>query len=288
MRYIRYALDFLLYSHIFIVCCALATIHLTALYIQGFSIAGSYYLFVGAGTLIVYNLHRLLSLQKILTEGLAVKERYLKIRKYRSWYIQSSVLAFFLCIYGFITFNFKIQVLLILPSILSILYIYPLFPGHKRLRDYNFLKIFLIAFCWAWLCCYVPLAYSDISIDYKVLIGIEKVFFVTAITLPFDFRDLELDHKQSVETLVSAIGYKKSMVLSLSLLGSSLLILAILTFSFDVINLHVFYGMSVAYLFTGFILAKAFKHHSDYYYSFLVDGTFILCLLCVLLFSIWY
>lgn len=284
MTFFRKFTDFLLYSHIFIASCAVATVILTSLYNPDISIAKLYYVFIGLGTLVIYNLHRLFSLNKITNAGIGLQERFNKLNRFKSWYVLSSVLGVILSLYCFLNFSNRIQLLLIIPCLLAALYILPVFPGHKRLRDYNFLKIFLIGFCWAWLCCYVPLEYSAMSFTSKSLAGIEKFFFVVAITLPFDFRDLWIDEKQKVQTIVSGLGYRYSMLLSLALLIVALFILSVLVFVYEAVDIRIFLGLLTAYIITGVILRKAFKKHTDYYYTFLVDGTFIICLFATLLF----
>lgn len=282
MNFIRWTRDFILYSHIFIVVCALAAVYLNNFYHpQESHIGYEYYLFIASGTFIIYNVHRLLSVIKIAERGFELKGRYIIISNLKPWYYLSSALALPACAFAYLKLDTSIQALLMLPAVVAVLYVSPIFPSHKRLRDYNFLKIFMIAFCWAWLCTYIPLRLQ--GLPFKEVLGIEKFFFILAITLPFDFRDLDLDTRQTVKTLVSYLGYKRSMALAILLLFSSLIIMWIVTMYLSVVEEVVFYGMLLAYFIISPLLAKAFKPHSDYYYTFLIDGSFLILSSCVVL-----
>lgn len=260
----------------------MAAVHLTVLYFCCYEIPVGYYIFVGCGTFVIYNLHRLFSLFRINKLGNDLEERFYKIRHYKSFYIVSSSLCALLCLYYFIEFSWTVKFLVCAPTLIALLYILPIFPGKKRLRDYNFLKIFLIAFSWSWLCCVVPLHFSSASSGLIIGLGIEKFLFISAIALPFDFRDLHLDEQQSVETLVSSIGYKNAMILGILCLIIAIGLMGVLTYGFHLVRIPVFYGMAIAYIIIAFILSQAFKEHNDYYYTFLVDGSMIITLICVL------
>lgn len=286
MKYVWRIFDFLLYSHIFIASCAIATIFLSEQYFCCYEINLFYYIFISAGTLLIYNLHRLFSYYKMHLLEMDVRDRFRKIQFYEWWYILTSGLALIACAYTFITFSREIQFLLVIPSIISALYVLPIFPGHKRLRDFNFLKIFLIAFCWSWLCCVIPLQYSNASQGLIISLGLEKFFFIFAIALPFDFRDINLDKQQSVETIVSEIGYRNSMGLAIGSLLLAIVIVAVLALFFQLISIAVFYGFLLSYALIALLLSRAFHSHNDYYYTFAIDGSMWIVLICVLLFEI--
>lgn len=286
MRLFYRILDFILYSHLFIVVCAVSTVYLTTRYFCCFQVELEYYLFAGFGTLLIYNLHRLFSLYKIYSSDLkVVRKRFEKVEKLQLWYVLTSILAVLICSYTFFLFPWRMQVLLVLPCLLSLFYILPIFPKHKRLRDFNFLKIFLIAICWPWLCTVLPLQYSDLSTGIIAALGMEKFFFFFAIALPFDFRDVYLDEEQSVQTIVSRFGYRNAMLLDLLSLLISISILGVLTFQLEIVTQSAFYGILIAYVCIALLVSRAFLTQNDYYYDVFIDGGIILVLLWVMYFQ---
>jgi len=113
-------------------------------------------------------------------------------------------------------------------GIISLLYSIPFFPDYRkkyinlssnndyllRLKDLPFIKLFLISFVWAYnsiLPIYIQEYiyhpdiipnYFDFSYNYLVLlIFLQNLIFVIAITLPFDIRDKAYDKERGIITI---------------------------------------------------------------------------------------
>jgi len=164
----------------------------------------------------------------------------------------------------------------VLPAAGSITYIAPLFKG-RRFRDLPYVKVFVVGFVWTWV--------EQIELTAPWLFALlEKFLFITAITLPFDIRDLQVDGIYEIKTLPQRIGQNRSIRLAqLMLVGSGLCVLTC--------TYHSLYGWNVAialllsYLGTIILIHFASPKRHDYYFSALLDGTIIIQFAFVMLFT---
>jgi len=106
--------------------------------------------------------------------------------------------------------------LLVIPAILSLGYVLPFVKGNKRLRDFDYIKIFLVAIVWGVITVLMPILErtTDLTLSH-LLILLERMLFIFAITLPFDIRDLKIDAHIDVKTIPSIIGIGKTKKLAL-------------------------------------------------------------------------
>lgn len=261
-------INFLLYSNIYIALCAVAMC-LETYYVLDVQSNASPILMglVFFSTLFIYAAHRLASLQKV-DKSLKV-DRFQIISTYKNHifiYAIIGALGGGIC-FGFL--NFQSQVLLFVPALLSIAYILPLWGRErKRLRDVNFLKIFLIAIVWA--CVTVALVVSENQQTWNLktlLVFIERCLFIFAITLPFDLRDREIDQAAGVLTLSVYLGEQRTIYLAHFLLLVSLGISAYIH-----PNIH-FGSYLVTQVFTALLIQYAAQQNKDYYFTALIDGT---------------
>lgn len=258
---------FLLYSNLFIAACAIA------LCLQTFAIEGAavrWWLIVEifAATQCIYALHRLVSLRRLKPE--LVNERFKNIQALKGliWalFIASAGIGF----YGFWQLGFSTQLALVLPAILSLGYVLPIWKT-KRLRDFHFIKIFLIAGVWSYVTVFLPAMELDWALDTQLfLIFSERALFVFAITLPFDIRDMEIEKANGVKTIPALIGAKNSISLGIGLLicwgiGNYLL--------YPLYTAHL---MAIIALMTILIIAFSYPRKADWYYTGLLDGTMLI------------
>jgi len=175
-------------------------------------------------------------------------------------------------------FTPKVFIIHLIPvGIISIGYTIPFLSG-KRLRDLNFLKIFLIAIVWSYVACLpviVEIGWTALVIPFLF----EKFFFLMAITLPFDIRDIKID--KGLKTIPKLIGTSKSYALAQSFLFlgllCSLLIWWMASSGGACHSQHtVLQWMAVtviSYLITSFLIHLSKNKESDYYFSGLLDST---------------
>ena len=271
-------LHFYLYSSLHIAVCAVAITQFTYLN-QLSSTDKPYVLFVGASTLLLYSLHRIIGIRK--SENYVNQGRFAIISKYNSHLIVYSIVATIYCISAYYSFGWNRRLLLVMPAVVSIAYSLPIFSKGRRLRDFHFIKIFLVAICWSLITTTIPIIESGECENWKiVLITIERACFIFAITIPFDIRDRGIDQHSKVSTL--ATKYTDTYVKGLAYLA--LVISTILSIIlFDSSGLV---ALIITYLISALLIKKSHENRTDYFYTGLVDGTMVLPILLIFVLSL--
>ena len=236
-------------------------------------------------TLFEYNMHRFIT---VITNKEA-----LKADKHK--WVRENLKAFYLLVFcsvaGFICVAFlaKKEVLITLApiAILTLFYSVPVFGNKKsffRLREIPYLKIFLIAFVWSASTILLPIIQSNSSFNKANVIAmlVERFFFVFAITIPFDIRDIEGDKLAGLKTIPILFNENKSNVLSYL---SLFIFFLISLFHYQLQNRwFIIWALSISTL-TTFVFLKTKKIRTFPYYHYgILDGTMLLQGLLVLMF----
>jgi 4-hydroxybenzoate polyprenyltransferase len=234
-------------------------------------------------TLIEYNRTRVIKLLLIHNGSNAVKQWWIRKNKKKIFFIIS------ISIVGFIiaAIRVKTEVLLaFLPlGILSFFYSFPV-SGNKNcflgLREVPYLKIFLIAFVWSATTILLPVIQANAKIfePHVMMLFAERFFFIFAITIPFDIRDMQADQDAGLKTIPLLID--KNKALSLSYISLSIcFVISILHYKMQnnwFILEAIFVSLLTTYL---FLKLNYFRNLPKYYYQIL-DGTMLLQGLLVL------
>lgn len=225
-------------------------------------------------TLFLYALHRIIGISKV--HEFLEMERYAVISKFRHHIIIYAILA---GIGGAICFwyvSLPIQLSLIIPGIVSLGYVIPFLSGKKRLRDFNHIKIFLIAVVWSWVTVFLPALEMGKIFELSTwLMGLERSLFIFAITLPFDIRDLKVDTHSKVKTIPAVIGIEKTKILGVATLAFAGVLSGALFYS-ETYDLKVLIGLLLSYISTWFFIRISDKIKHDYFFTGLIDGTMII------------
>ena len=197
--------DALVYSHAWIGLCAAAQALSTYWFIarreEVDAMLALYALLLFGATVSFYGFHRLYGLRKQLPH----------VREPRWWavYRLRRVIAA-LVLAGLVATLYLAAQLprewlwrLAVPGAVSALYAVPLLRG-VRLRDSGRLKALWLSVGWVWLCVYVPLDATGATPAYALL-G-ERLCFLLALTLPFDYRDVAHDRAEGVRTWPQRLG----------------------------------------------------------------------------------
>ncbi len=288
MKAITKIFNFLLYSNLWI---ALSSITMTAktIFLVGENPVSllPVYGFVFCSTLFIYAGHRVIGIRK--SEAFKEKGRYKIINEYKYHIILYAILG----AVGTLGFSFflawKTLLSMLLPGLISLAYILPAFSGKekKRLRDFDFVKIFFVALVWMWVAVILPILElgSGMGLSFIILSSLEVFLFVFAITLPFDIRDLKQDGHNDVKTIPGIWGEEKSIRLALALLAISLL-LAILNITVNPLDgtdgMILLGGYMSGYAVTAWLISHSTQKKKDWYYTFLLDGTMILIPLLIM------
>jgi len=216
-------------------------------------------------TLFIYNMQRVLRLDEIAIQKsdrhhwLAKHSETIIVFSVIGWL--GSVLTYFFWLQWDIDFWF-----LAVSAILGILYAFKIHPKIAAIRDIPFLKIYLIAIQWALVTVYWPYIRIQDQIELPIENLISVFFFILAITIPFDIRDLIYDDKEKC-TIPQLLGIKgaKTVAVIAFLISASMLVLE----DKSVLSINWFY---ITY--SGAILLVIFstvKRH-ELFYSGIIDG----------------
>lgn len=225
----------------------------------------------------VYSAHRLIGMSKV--RAYSNQGRYKIIKKYRHHILVYFCISFLLSAFFFLKIDLRQMLMLVIPALLTAAYILPIFKS-KRLRDFPFIKIFLIALVWSWLT--LAMVSNRLNSTLCMLLIIERILFFLAITIPFDIRDVIVDESISVKTLIHKLGIKNSKLLALGLVLICFCLIGYLFFD-GMINQSYFYGLSLCYCYVAVLIILSRPGRRDYFYGGLLDGSIGLRLILYLL-----
>ncbi len=276
------AIDILLYTNIWIAGSASALFVFTHFTLRGsFGNHNLVFLLLTTCTWL-YTLHRFIGLGKV--ETFKHGGRFQKIKRNRNIILGVGIISFLISIV--LTFTLIISQFYVLAvlGILSMLYVLPVFKNGKRLRDINYVKIFIISLVWAGLTVLLPSVQSSgIGFD-LLMIGLflERFLFIFAITLPFDIRDLDVDRMTGVRTIAANIGERPTYYLSASLLILCSTLVLYLHFlemlDSTILSIHL-----ICNLITIIIIGLALRKKHDWYFTGALDGVMYLPFLLLVL-----
>jgi 1,4-dihydroxy-2-naphthoate octaprenyltransferase len=276
-RYIRDAINLLIYGGSFIGLCAAC---ITAL---SFELTGytqphfQYILLMGTATAALYCGHRVIGLKKL--EHIRTSERYRVIRKYKNhiWVYCGVWIA--LSLWLFIPMaSLELLLWLIPGGVIAGTYVVPFLPGGRRLRDLGWSKIIWIGWSWGWLTAFMPLWYfADASLLLSVIHGIERMLFIILITIPFEIRDMQVDRSEGLITLPEKLGRARTRKIALWICGMILLLSMVPSFHY--FNPSYAIAMSLTSLLTIPVIRLSYATEDDYYFGGLTDGLMILALM---------
>jgi len=259
---LREPLILLAKANFFIASAASAAV-ISAFSVFGFPIDIPLVGFVFFSTLFTYNFQRLIG-------DLREDRRFFKVE----W----TTMVLGLIGLGIFAFQLKLLQLIVLAiaGLVSILYAYPIIPWKNRnisLRQIPYLKLWIIVSVWTVIGAVVPVM-GKVSLEGITLFALQQALFITALTLPFDIRDMEVDGAEQ-RTVPQIFGKQKTVVLSLVLLPLSALAAFWLLYG-DFIGLPTFAAHSVVLFFSGILVSRAHRPRSEIYYSLGLDGMIIL------------
>lgn len=242
-------------------------------YILAYKLPSAYLELVFFSTIFIYSLHRIIGIQKVNTADSS--GRFSVIQRYLGPLKLLVILSFIGIVISLAFLSIKIWMLLIPVGIISLLYTIPVFKNGKRLRDFNYLKIVLIALVWSYISI-IPLVYSG-QLSTSLFLFCEKFIFMLAITLPFDIRDQEVDEASALKTFAISLGAYKTYLTCYLFLAVGVLVHCYNLFSIGetTFNEAIFLSGAVYLLTFGCIYWSRKKEH-DYFFSGLIDGTLLL------------
>lgn len=218
-------------------------------------------------TIALYCIHRLLGISKM--KSFADQGRFSLIIKYKKhieiYFLVSLLLAFLF----FIMLPALQQFIFSFVGLYTLTYAIPIFKG-KRIRDFNYIKIALIAITWTFLCIAMPFENFKVPSTSALLICNSSVFFFIGLTIPFDIRDIKIDRIEQVKTLATRFGKKRAMKLSYVFIFLSLFLIGWNSCIMEDTSLLITW--LILSLCTIIIIYFSAAAKNELYYSLLMDG----------------
>ena len=247
-----------------------------------------YLLLIFFATLIEYNRDLV---TQILTKKVSLNiEKQHWIRKNKKFIIFVLTVSVVLFLYALFSTKAEVLIAFLPLAILTFFYSFPVSGKRNyflRLREVPYLKIFLIAFVWSATTTLLPVIEADAKImeTQVILLFVERFFFVFAIAIPFDIRDMQSDSDAGIKTIPMLINRNKALLFSyLSLTVSFLISL----FHYRMQNnWFIIEALSISLLITYLFLKLQFFRNLSRYYYHILDGTVLLQGMLVLVFYLF-
>ena len=225
-------------------------------------------------------------------QGATLSTNESKVTRWQSGKSKILIAVIFICtaLSSYISFSFSLNVLFILgfAAVISLVYPLPYILGRwQGIRHIAGLKLFIIALIWTLVTFVVPAIQSEVVWDQQTfLLAAQRFFIITAITIPFDVRDKEIDHPD-IKTLPMVVGSRTALMVGVfCIFGVELSILL------QYFQHGLFTGWQTFGLFLGLEIMMLFIHRAlpvknDLYYSFALEGTPIYLAVIVYVFSLF-
>jgi len=165
------------------------------------------HLLVFGSTLLVYNAPRIL--RKAFADENNSRGLY---RNYRFWYFIFFAAGAVMAVSSFFWLSWRILIASGILSIFAFAYSLPLLPlkKKKRLRDFGWLKIIVLATVWTVATSVLPLLYHNKNINsypFEILLRFVLIFILCVV---FDIRDMQTDLQNDLYTLPNKMGLTNS------------------------------------------------------------------------------
>lgn len=238
---------------------------------------------VAFSTLLVYNLLRWVKLKQAESQQNDLQKASLSPNMHRGLVLLAALgLAFTLPHLAHA--GLLILAIAAVPAVGYGLRILPSSVGWSALRELPYVKLPLVALVWTLVTVLYPAVQAENQIElpsaFVLIYGVERLFFVLALTIPFDVRDMHLD-SQRLRTLPMVIGRRSSGYVAIAIL----LLLSGLHLRYGIELTHVIY--SVIYVASAFAIwpltRRKLSDLSPMYYTGLLDGLLILLPASILL-----
>ena len=266
-------INWVLYTSLFAACAAVGMCIATERLLLGLAPTGltPLHILILGGVLIVYNLHFLL--QRSTPE---LSDRFGWSQHYRLWHYVSIMAGVLCLVYSLIKLPAIIWQTCIVLGILSLAYSIPILPlkEKKRLKDYGWIKIILLATVWTIVTSVLPMLYHDKSLaKYPFEIGI-RFTLLLPLCLAFDIRDMQTDTNEGIFTIPNRIGVKNTYRLIDGITGLFIVFSTIQFIRYP--SLSRILAEIITALAIKYVVVYTRSHHSDRAYLGFVDGVMLL------------
>ncbi|WP_242922084.1 UbiA family prenyltransferase [Pontibacter liquoris] len=271
---VRRVLGALLYSNVFISCCAFSlTVETYKLAKLPVSLPMAVFVFLA--TLFTYNLS---SVQSMVRHPLQPRNRqnpsWAQRHKPEMALLGLASISAAAGLYLAFDLNINRWIMLHL-AVISIGYTVPiLYKSRQRrpLRSVPLLKVFLIAYVWGVVTALFPLLDAGLQVwePQALLLFVRRFLFILALALLFDIRDFAYDQRTNTLTIPGVLGVKRTKLLSLLLL----LLYVVVSVSSETGPVQL--ALIASALGAAVVVVFSSENKPRVYYALLADGAMLL------------
>ena len=257
---------FFIYSNLFIAACAILMVNQTYVLLLH-TPPDKYFLgFVSSATICSYSFHWWLT-----SGSLVPSPRIAWLKKNRIFHLA----LFFVGLAGSAIFFYFLSPYwhwLLLSAVITFLYSAPKInhPLFLFLRKIAIGKTIFLAFAWTHVTSLLPVLMVTKNLGGEhILFVINRFFFIYAICIVFDRRDVESDRQAGIKSLITYLSPKGIDALFWASLGVVFITAVLLLPWFSIIDLII---LLIPAVIMGLLYEHSKKSFSDYLYYFLLDG----------------
>jgi len=271
--------DFFVFTSLFIAVCAVLMVYQSTL-LFNLHLSTRLIGFVFFGSVCSYNFHWFLTPP-------TVKQPSEKIR----WNINYKYLHLALFIIGLIgsaIFTYLLLdhwIWLILTAFLTFMYSAPKlsYPIFVNIRKIAIGKTIFLAFAWAHITSFLPIVIESAYLTTgEIWYVINRFFYLYAICIVFDRRDVEEDRKAGIKSLITYLNEKG---IDRLFWGSMIAFLITTALLLRYLLLYQVLALFIPGIILAILYEPSKKNRSDYLYYFILDGLMMLSAPILLLFT---
>lgn len=232
-------------------------------------------LFVFFATLFAYNFQRLVGME---VQG-ELSHRQQWLQKHKKWLWLITIVSAIATVYFGLSLSVSSLVLLLPLGAIAVMYplaVIPFKGKMLRLREVPGIKIFLIALVWALVT--VGLLVEEHQLVWTIdvwILFLHRLFFVFAIIIPFDIRDLKYDSLE-LKTIPAVLGEEKARYVAYAALAAyELLVIAQFIFGDFIVWQSLIALLSVSAI-TAYLIYRSTTDRGEYHFAFWVEGASVL------------
>lgn len=270
MNFFKRFFDFILFSNIYVALGAVCLVAGSSIQLKQSHLPLNYLLLIFFATLFVYNFQRIFYKRPENIEHPSVRRIWIAkniviLKILAGIGLGGSILLFF--------FNDFHVIYFLLPLLLLALFY---FMPTIKFRKNPVLKLATLVTVWTIATSLTPAILQGYPTKIAIFIHTAARFwFMMAICIPFDIRDMEQDKKENVVTIALILGENKSRWLALfCMLIYSIFI--IIEFISGVINLKLLNALILATIINSILILMSSTKRNEYFYVAGLDGTMIL------------
>jgi hypothetical protein len=266
--------DFYINASIHVAFGVFALTHVT---IKTFGFIGDGHLawFLFFGTIVCYN---------FIKYGVEAKKYIIVANPYQKTIQIVSFLAALIGCYHAYFLQRDIWLGILVLVLLTGLYAIPVLPNARNLRNLGGLKIFLVAMAWAGATVVLPTLGSSHPVTWDVWVETaQRFFFVLALLIPFEIRDLRYDDPE-LRTLPQRFGVQRTKIIGVLFV----LLFYVLTFLKDDVPEVEIIVKTLLYLSLTVLMFSFGKDQRTYFASFWVEAIPMVWYFLLVLCLVWF